>query len=235
MKFMPNKYVDFVPDTHFKKCVQWVCDAYLDPSLKLNKAWLQRNGVDPFKMIFDMVARNRDFDSLMEQEKNRQYDKKSGGRIGDFHQKLLGGVSGWSDLGVGDETKVDLKKNDNTIFMELKNKYNTVNSDSLKSVREKLKKITVKYPGSTAYWAYVIEKNGTSGESEWNYLGNNNPKLRKIWGSKLYELITGKPDALEKTWIALPIAIKDILTDSKTISSADMKKLQEWFKDAFKK
>jgi hypothetical protein len=231
---MTNQYVDFVSDEHFLKCVKWVCDAYLDPSLKLDKTWLQRNGVDPFKMIFDMVVRNRNFESLMEQEKSRQYDKKSGGRIGDFHQKLLGGVKGWVDLGVGDESKVDLKKEDNTIFIELKNKYNTVNSDSLNSVRRKLEKITKDFPNSIAYWAFVIEKNGTSGESEWIYLGDNNPKLKKIWGSKLYELITGKPDALERTWIALPIAIKDILKDSKTISSLDMKELQIWFKDAFK-
>jgi len=231
---MTNQYVDFVSDEHFLKCVKWVCGAYLDPSLKLNKTWLQRNGVDPFKMVFDMVVRNRNFESLMEQEKSRQYDKKSGGRIGDFHQKLLGGVKGWVDLGVGDESKVDLKKEDNSIFIELKNKHNTVNSDSLNSVRQKLEKITKDFPNSIAYWAYVIEKNGTSGESEWIYLGDNNPKLKKIWGSKLYELITGKPDALEKTWIALPIAIKDILKDSKTISSSDMKELQIWFKDAFK-
>jgi hypothetical protein len=232
---MPNKYVDFVSDEHFLKCVKWVCDAYLDPSLKFNKTWLQRNGVDPFKMVFDMVVRNRDFDSLIEQEKNRQYDKKSGGRIGDFHQKLLGGVDGWIDLGVGDETKVDLKKEDDTIFMELKNKYNTVNSDSLSAVRQKLERITNNFPNSTAYWAYVIEKNGTSGESEWNYLGDNNLKLRKIWGSKLYELITGKSDALEKTWIALPIAIKDVLNGENDISSTDMNELQQWFRDAFEK
>ena len=230
---MTNKYVDFVPDAHFKKCVNWVCEAYLDPSLKLDKAWLQRNGVDPFKMVFDMVVQNRNFESLMEQEKSRQYDKKSGGRIGDFHQKLLGGVKGWVDLGVGDESKVDLKKEDNTIFIELKNKYNTVNSDSLSAVRQKLVKITKDFPNSIAYWAFVIEKNGTSGESEWVYLGDNNPKLKKIWGSKLYELITGKQDALEKTWIALPIAIKDILKDRKNISLSDMKELQNWFKDGF--
>ncbi|KER05683.1 type II restriction enzyme eco47ii protein [Marine Group I thaumarchaeote SCGC AAA799-E16] len=232
---MPNKYVDFVSDEHFLKCVKWVCDAYLDPSLKLDKAWLQRNGVDPFKMVFDMVVRNRDFNSLIENEKTRQFDKKSGGRIGDFHQKLLGGVSGWTDLGVGDDSKVDLKKDDNTVFMELKNKYNTVNSDSKDSVRRKLKKITEVHPGSTAYWAYVIEKDGTSGESEWVHLGDNDPKIRKIWGSKLYEMITGKEDALEKTWVALPVAINDLISTTSPISSADVVELNEWFKDAFEK
>jgi len=232
---MPNKYVDFVSDEHFLKCVKWVCGAYLDPSLKFDKLWLQRNGIDPFKMVFDMVVPGRDFNSLLKHEKNRQYEKKSGGRIGDFHQKLLGGVSGWTDLGVGDDTKVDLKKDDNTVFMELKNKHNTVNSDSLSSVRRKLIKITEDYPGSTAYWAYIIEKNGTSGESEWDYLGDNNPKIRKIWGSKLYEMITGKKDALEKTWIALPVAINDLISTTSPINAADYEDLKEWFKDAFHK
>lgn len=232
---MPNKYVDFVSDEHFLKCVKWVCDAYLDPSLKVDKSWLQRNGIDPFKMVFDMVVRNRDFSTLIENEEIRQFDKKSGGRIGDFHQKLLGGVSGWTDLGVGNDTKVDLKKDDNTVFMELKNKYNTVNSDSLSAVRRKLNKIIEDYPGSTAYWAYVIEKNGTSGESEWNYLGDNNIKIRKIWGAKLYEMITGVEDALEKTWIALPVAINDLISTTSSISSADKDELKKWFKDAFEK
>lgn len=230
---MVNKYVNFVSDKHFLECVKWVCDAYLDPSLKIDKLWLQRNGIDPFKMVFDMIIQKRDFKSLMIQEKIRQYDKKSGQRIGDFHQKLLGGVNGWIDLGVGDESKVDLKKGDNTIFIELKNKYNTVNSDSLSAIRRKLEKITEDYPNSIAYWGYVIEKNGSSGESEWIYLGNNNPKLKKIWGSKLYELITKEDDALKKTWIALPIAIKDIFKDSKSITSSDMKILQTWFENAF--
>jgi len=230
---MTRTYVDFVSDEHFLKCVKWVCDAYLDPSLKFDKTWMQRNGVDPFKMVFDMVVRNKDLESLLDGEKTRQYDKKSGGRIGDFHQKLLGGVSGWTDLGVGDETKVDLKKDDNTIFLELKNKYNTVNSDSLASVRRKLEKITKDYPGSISYWAYIVEKNGSSGESEWNYLGDNNPKVRKIWGSKIYEMITGKKDSLEKTWIALPNAITDLISNALPINTKDKPELLKWFKDAF--
>ena len=38
---MVNRYVDFVSDVHFKKCVNWVCEAYLDPSLKLDKKAFQ--------------------------------------------------------------------------------------------------------------------------------------------------------------------------------------------------
>jgi len=78
-----------------------------------------------------------------------------------------------------------------------------------------------------------VEKNGSSGESEWIYGGNNNPSVRKIWGNKIYELITGQPDALKKTWLALPLAIKDIIGQKAKISDEDMKELKQWFKDAF--
>jgi len=228
-----NRYVDFVSDKHFRDCVKWVCDGFPNPSDTYNKKWLQRNGIDPFKMVLDMMNGKIDLKALLSNETLRQYDKTAGGRIGDFHQKLLGGVKGWKDLGVGDETKVDLKKNDNAIFMELKNKYNTVNSDSLASVRRKLEKLTRKYGNATTYWAYIVEKNGTSGESEWNYSGNNNPRIRKIWGSSVYDMITGQPDTLEKTWHALPLAIMDIIGKDAKISKADMKELEHWFRDAF--
>ena len=228
-----NKYVDFVSDQHFRDCVKWVCEVYPRSSETYDKKWLQRNGIDPFKMVLDMINGDLDLKSLLSNETRRQYDKTSGGRIGDFHQKLLGGVKGWTDLGVGDETKVDLKKNDYTIFIELKNKYNTVNSDSLASVRRKLEKLTREYKGSTAYWAYIVAKNGTSGESEWNYSGENNPRIRKIWGSKVYDLITGQPKSLEKTWNALPSAILHVLKKNSKISREDMKELRQWFRDAF--
>lgn len=229
---MPNKYVDFVSDDHFLSCVKWVCSAYPNDQQKTDKEWLQRNGIDPFKMVFDITNGSIDLDALLSNEILRQNDKTAGGRIGDFHQKLLGGTNGWTDLGVGDETKVDLKKDDDTIFIELKNKYNTVNSDSLNSVRRKLDSITKKYVGSVAYWAYIVEKNGTSGESEWVYRGENNPNLKKIWGSKVYELVTGDPDALVKTWNALSSAISDVL-GSDRLSKSDLNELQSWFSDAF--
>ena len=71
----------------------------------------------------------------------RQSDKTINTKIGEFHQELLSKVNGWVDLGIGDETEVDLKKEDNSIFIELKNKYNTVNSSSTKTCREKLENI----------------------------------------------------------------------------------------------
>ena len=149
-----------------------------------------------------------------------------------FHQKLLGGVDGWTDLGTGDETKLDLKKNDNTIFLELKNKFNTVNSDSSKAVWEKLEKNLESYPASTNYLAFLIEKNGTSGEKIWEYKTKSIPNIKKIWGSKVYALVTNNDDALKKTWDAMPIAINEIV-EKKSDLSEDYDLLLAHFQNAF--
>ena len=51
---MSNKYVDFVSDSHFEKCVRHVCDSYEDAKILEDKE-LQKNGIDPIKMTFDMI------------------------------------------------------------------------------------------------------------------------------------------------------------------------------------
>ena len=52
---MPNKYVDFVSDTHFLKCITHVCKGYpqkRDEDLDFKK--LKKNVVNPFKLVFDI-------------------------------------------------------------------------------------------------------------------------------------------------------------------------------------
>ncbi len=229
-----NKYVDFVSDEHFLRCVKWVCDAYPDKSADVNMEMLQRNALDPFKMVFDIVNGKTEVETWVKNEAIRQFDKTINNRIGEFHQKLLGGVNGWTNLGTGDESKVDLKRKDNSIFMELKNKFNTVNADSLQSVRQKLERCVIKNPKAMAYWAYIVERDGSSGESPWSYRGENNPRIRKIWGGKVYELVTGDTMSFGKTWRTLPAAINDVIGKRNAISEENIRKLVKFFEDSFR-
>lgn len=225
-----NKYVGFVSDGHFLKCVKHVCEGYFEAREEVKIEVLKDNGLDPFKTVFDIANRGIDFDTWLKIEEGRQLDKTLNNRIGEFHQMLLGGVNGWKDLGVGDESKLDIIKEDNTIAMEVKNKFNTVNADSLSKVRDKIKQFVQKNPNSKAYWSYIIEKDNSSGEKVWVYKGDKNPKLMKAWGSKVYEIVTGDSKALEKTWKSLPLAIQDLV--GKKIAEKDMKKLISSFSSA---
>ena len=222
---MSNKYVDFVSDTYFEKCVRWVVGGYDQ------EGDIRKNGIDAFKTLFDMINNKLNFEQWKDVELTRQKDKNISNKIGEFHQKLLGGVKGWRDLETGDVA--DLCNDQKTIFLELKNKDNTVKGSDMIHLWKRLDEITRNYPKSITYYAYINEKHGTSGEDVWIYQGNSNPNVKKIWGKNVYKLITGKQDALEKTWYALPAAISNIAGSSKAYNLKMSQDITKWFDDSF--
>lgn len=233
---MSDKYVGFVPDSHFEKCVRHVCDAYESITKSFEPESLQEHGIDPIKMTFDMVNGKLDFGSWLGKEKSRQDDKTVNNTIGEFHQMLLGGVEGWVDLGVGDDSHLDLQKKDDMVFMELKNKENTVNSDSKKQVRKKLEDAFDGNPKANCYWAYIVAENGRSEDKKWwpyTHAKNENENIRRISGSKVYELVTGDGNNLERVWRVLPDAINNIRKTDFKISESDQKEFEAWFTKAF--
>ncbi|MBI5378261.1 MAG: Eco47II family restriction endonuclease [Thaumarchaeota archaeon] len=223
---MPNKYVDFVSNEDFEDCVKWVVAGYQ------GNGNLEKNGIDPFKTVFDMYNNNLSFESWKNAEAIRQVDKTVNNKIGEFHQKLLGCVAGWEDLQTGDVA--DISNDSKTIFIELKNRWNTVKgSDMIHLWKKLLKIITTDYPGSTAYWGFINEKNGTSGEDIWTHQGNSNPNVRKIWGKNIYKLVTGKEDSLEKVWAALPHVLDSVLEKNTSLEDHEKTDLTAWFQKGY--
>ncbi len=232
-----NKYVEFVSDEDFLECVRKVVEAYqsLDENVTPTSILKEsKNTIDEFKTIFDVCVNQISFDEWSKIELTRQQDKTINNKIGEFHQELLGKVDGWVDLGIGDETEIDLKKEDNTVFIELKNKYNTMNSSSEKTCREKLEKVIEKYPDATAYWAYVISKNYKSEDRIWKYQQREDERIRRISGDRLYAMVTGDPQALEKTFNAIPKAIVEILGEDYKLTKEDEKLQVEYNNIIFK-
>lgn len=222
---MGNKYVDYVTDEHFEECVKWVINGYTQ------KRDIRQNGVDAFKTIFDITQIKVDFEQWKVVELKRSADKNISNKIGEFHQKLLGGVEGWCDLKIGDVA--DLSNDSKTIFLELKNKHNTVKGADMIGLWKRLDKITKNYPKSIAYWAYINSKDGSSGEDVWKYQNKSNPKVKKIWGKNIYELITGKKNALTETLYALPKAISNVTDNSKILDIENDENLTKWLNDSF--
>lgn len=226
-----NKYVEFVSDEDFLECVKHVIDFYLsdeyqeEPMTVLKES---KNDIDAIKTIFDITVKQIGFDGWANKEMERQQDKTINNKIGEFHQELLGKVEGWVDLGVGDETEIDLKKEDNTVFIELKNKHNTMNSSSTKTCREKLENVIEQYHDATAYWAYIISRKYRSENRVWKYQGREDEKIRRISGDLLYEMITGDSNALEKVYEAIPKAIVYLLGEDYKLLPYDEKLMKEF-------
>lgn len=155
-----------------------VCDAYSNVK-NLTDRDLDRNVIDPFKLIFDLINKDMTLSKWKQEEKLRQADKTINNEIGYFHQHLLCNVKGWVDLNVGGEA--DIKKRDNSIFIQLKNKFNGVNADSLKNTKLRLLELHRRYPNADAYLAFLIGQTGSSGECLLKIDGKTYPDIKEIW------------------------------------------------------
>ena len=175
MNFM-NRYVTFVSDEIFLEEVEKVVDAYATDEDLSKTPWEvlsnSNETIDQFKTLFDIYSNRFNLNDWKNFEIPRQHDKKASNRIGDFHQNLLGRVDGWVNLGRGHPTGMDLKKEDDTIWMELKNKYNTMNSSSLRDTRFKCEELAEIYPNAKIYWAYIVSHDYKSFDITWEYTDN---------------------------------------------------------------
>ncbi len=229
---MENEYVGFVSDRHFRECVEKLCDKYANP-VKTRITTQRKNVVDPFKLVFDTLNAGMALDTWERNDIMRIKDKAINNAVGLFHQELLGGVEGWHQAVSDTHVKIDLAKNDNSVFVELKNKHNTLNSDSEEKLHDRLCNISKQHKSAKCYWAYIIPNDGTSGDVMWVYNSNSNPNIRKVWGKKVYGLVTGDDNALEETWRAVPKAIANCVGKSRTFDETEYTRVYEWFKRAF--
>ena len=188
-----NKYVTFVSDEIFLEEVEKVVDAYATDEDLSKTPWevLSNSSetIDQFKTLFDIYSNRFNLNDWKNFEIPRQHDKKASNRIGDFHQNLLGRVDGWVNLGRGHPTGMDLKKEDDTIWMELKNKYNTMNSSSLRDTRFKCEELAEKYPNAKVYWAYIVSQNYESFDKTWIYRDNKENVVHEIIATRVYIIV----------------------------------------------
>ncbi len=217
---MKNKYVDFISDDHFLKCVGNLHKAYLKAKKNITKKSFYANKVDTIKLTFDSKFNNIDEESLIQAEILRQIDKSINNSIGTFHEQILGGISGYE---VGNLSGYDIKALNNTLFADIKNKHNTMNSSSAESLFQKLAKYANENKKAKCYWVQILAKNSFcelwSGEI--NGKEYSHSRVYKISGDQFYALLSGNENAFLQLYKKLPIAISDYLN---SIEKSDLKK-----------
>src|SRR3989339_67827 len=77
---------------------------------------MHKNVIDPFSALFHGIAKSISYKEWLEQEKARQAQKSMQNSIGDFHQDILGSISGWKNLGVGQ--RLDISNDSKKIIAE---------------------------------------------------------------------------------------------------------------------
>lgn len=213
-------YLSFISDEDLLKCIRELHQAYEQCKKKTTVEKFYSNKVDPIKFQFDMAFNGIDEESYIKSEIARQDDKTISNAIGKFQQQLLGCLEGINDLGVGQGC--DISNTDKTIFAEVKNKHNTMNSSSAEATFQKLESVANKYPNATCYLVQIIAKSSVDAlwEGSFNHKHYSHPRVRIISGDRFYALLTGIPDAFQQLCEAIPKATQDYL-ESITLSGSD--------------
>jgi hypothetical protein len=207
---MKNQYVSFISDEHLLKCISILYQSYLKAKMNISKKHFYSNKVDTIKLIFDSKFSEINEENLIQSEILRQIDKSINNSIGTFHEQILGGIKGYE---VGKLSGFDIKAKDDSLFADIKNKHNTMNSSSAEALFQKLARYADTYKKAKCYWVQILAK-GSFKEpwcGEINGKEYNHSRVYKISGDQFYAMLSGQDDALFQLYQSLPFAIEDFM------------------------
>ncbi len=121
----------------------------------------------------------------------RKQDKAVANAVGYFHEKVLQNANGWEKY---HEYSMDVCNLEKTTFLQLKNKYNTMNSSSTKHLKQMILKLVKDKPTATVVLGIVNDTTEDGVDKEFISEMSN---VRKITGRKLYEFVTNCPSAYD--------------------------------------
>lgn len=207
---MAHKYLNFISDEHFLWCIENLYSSYIKARQGISKKKFYSNKIDVFKLSFDASFNGVSEETILEHEIMRQIDKSINNSIGTFHEQILGGIDSYE---MGNLSGYDIRAVDNTLFADIKNKHNTMNSSAAESLFQKLARYADDHKKANCYWVQVLAK--ASFCEHWagdiNSKEYSHSRVFKISGDKFYALLTGEEDAYFKLYKALPVALSDFL------------------------
>lgn len=172
-----------------------------------------QNLIDPIKLTFDAKVYGMSFEDLIESECVRQIDKTNTNKIGYFHQNLFRYAGdGWSVPAQG----FDVVNEGRHIYVELKNKHNTMNSASSQKTYMKMQSQILEDDEAVCMLVEVIAKK--SQNEKWNVKVDNrnfsHERIRRVSIDKFYEIVFNDTFAFMKLCKALPDILDDVIEET---------------------
>lgn len=166
------------------------------------------NIIDPIKLTFDSKVYGKSFEEIIEAECIRQIDKTNSNRIGYFHQNLFRYIgAGWIVPNVG----FDIINDTRHIYVELKNKHNTMNSSSAKSVYMNMQNKILHDDQAVCMLVEIIATK--SQNLPWYKDGLSHKNIRRVSIDKFYDIVFNDNRAFYKLCQALPDILDDVISE----------------------
>lgn len=209
-----SKYnLPFISDEDLYKHVLETVEKY---SFKMDLKKFNSNLIDPIKLTFDSIVYEQSYEDTIENEVLRQLDKTNSNLIGYFHQNIFKYFS--SDWDVPKQG-YDIENRKERIFVEMKNKHNTMNSSSSAKTYMRFQNTIIHDKDAKCLLVEIIAKH--SQNIPWvvtldNVKQVSNESIRRVSIDKFYEIVTRDKLAFQKLCLVLPTVIKDVVNSIKT-------------------
>lgn len=237
--------LDFISEEDFKKHVQ---DTILKYGEKLESFDLKRfnnNLIDPIKLIFDKSVYKTSWEEIINNEIFRQRDKSNNNDIGYFHQNMFAYFSGCEVPQVGwdviyrNSEGIELPDGDvvHTLYIEMKNKHNTMNSASSAKTYIKMQSQLLDDDDCAYLLVEAIAKRSQNIKWTTKVDGKNvqHRRIRRVSMDQFYAIVTGDENAFYKMCMVLPKVIdivvneESIVTVPKDSVNQELKKIAELY------
>jgi hypothetical protein len=187
----------------------------------IDLAQFNSNLIDPIKLTFDAKVYKKDIDDVLESEVIRQLDKSNTNHIGYFHQNIFRFIGGgdWNVPSDGYDI-VNVPKH---IYVEMKNKHNTMNSSSSQKTYMRMQDTLLNDQDATCMLVEVIASNSQNMVWTSSLDGRRvaHENIRRVSIDKFYEIVTSDPLAFKKLCMALPKVIEDVVTSIKLAEASN--------------
>lgn len=215
--------LDFISEEDFRNHVRATIEKYGEKLESFDLKRFNKNLVDPIKLIFDKTVYQSSWEEIVSNEIFRQRDKSNNNDIGYFHQRMFqyikncrvpdnGKDGGW-DVIYEDENGIDIPDAGkvHTVYVEMKNKHNTMNSASAGKTFIKMQNQLLKDDDCACFLVEAIAQHSQNikWETTVDKQKMGHKLIRRVSIDQFYALVTGQEDAFYQMCMALPTVIQE--------------------------
>lgn len=227
---MENKTwtLSFISKEDFVAHVKATIEKYGEKLESFDLKCFNKNLIDPIKLIFDKTVYQSTWDDIVRNEIFRQRDKSNNNDIGYFHQRIFqyiknchvpanGEEGGW-DVVYEDPDGISIPNGGtvHTVYVEMKNKHNTMNSASAGKTFIKMQNQLLTDDDCACFLVEAIAQR--SQNIKWDTTVDkkkvSHKLIRRISIDQFYAIVTGEDDAFYQMCMVLPDVIEEVVKSS---------------------
>ncbi len=217
--------LSFISESDFTEHVKATIEKYGEKLKSFDLKRFNKNIIDPIKLVFDKTVYRYSWEEIVGNEIFRQRDKSNNNDIGYFHQRIfqyiancrvpMNGKEGGWDIIYENDGGIEIPDASivHTVYVEMKNKHNTMNSASAGKTFIKMQNQLLNDDDCACFLVEAISPHSQNIKWETTVDGRRvgHRLIRRVSLDRFYALVTGQEDAFYQMCMILPDTIEKAL------------------------